>query len=619
MFKPMSNYVKKNTLLNNLKKIILFSTSIFLFFSCLNSDRPATYSIKKNSANGINLFMTNWNICGPFSLVEDTLLKNTFLVDPQKVINNHNANVTNNYFYSGSYYPLYGQLDLKEVYNISPSDTTHVLDNRITYLHCKIFSDTDIQAYFEVKTTMEYTLFLNSDTLRRRDIQGLNIYPFHLKKGHNDCIVKIKCTGNDYSFESTLYDSINIAKLYADGQSCNIIYPQIDSTSHVIMLTNAHQNVLDTPVTLQFYDVYGKSVGNEIVIQPNRFTYYVHGLKNNTSYICEMKICNYVVRQPVLCGKDENAYIKFRELRKKLSDNHPRIAEIDQLLFRFNFLMNHPTRYEGDWWWQFKISPLTYQLEHIFAHLDGTYGEDDSESNILFITYKSEIDDSLQRYILARPNKIDRSVSMPLVIVIRPNIEKLHHFFACPQLARQWAINQMQALSNKYKFLVMMPEIRTYLNEDLLPIAEEELKLAIKDVQKHYPVDTSRLFLHANCSGGYRALRMATDYPNMFKAIALYAPIYHNNFTSTWSENHAPKHFIHRLRGIPMMIHGDPLDRHSPYTLYEDLINDCYKYDIPLSFSLKRNSGLFYNIVLVGNEAFSFFKKQCITNANESL
>ena len=597
---------------------MFFTTCIFLFFSCSNSNRPVTYSIKKNSTNEINLFMTNWNICGSFSLVEDTLLKDSFLVAPQKVINNHKTNVTNNYSYSGSYYPLYGQLDLKEVYNISPSDTTHVLDNRITYLHCEIFSDTDIQVYFEVKTTMDYTLFLNSDTLRKRDIQGLNIYPFHLKKGHNDCIVKVKCIGNDYSFESTLYDSISVAKLYADGQSCNIIYPQIDSTSHVIMLTNAHQNVLDTPVTLQFHDVNGNSVGNEIVTQPNKFTYYVPGLKNNTSYMCEMKICNYVVRQPVLCGKDENAYIKFRELRKKLSDNHPRMAEIDQLLFRFNFLLNHPTRYEGDWWWQFKISPLTYQLEHIFAHLDGTYGEDDSEPNIMFITYKSEIDDSLQRYILARPNKIDRSVLMPLVIVIRPSIEKLYHFFACPQLARQWAINQMQALSNKYNFLVMMPEIRTYLNEDLLPIAEEELKLAIKDVQKHYPVDTSKLFLHANCSGGYRALRMATDYPNMFKAIALYAPMYHNHFTSTWSENHAPKHFIYKLKGIPMMIHGDPLDEHSPYILYEDLINDCHKYDIPLSFSLKRNSGQFYNVILVGNEAFSFFKKQCISITNES-
>ena len=227
-----------------------------------------------------------------------------------------------------------------------------------------------------------------------------------------------------------------------------------------------------------------------------------------------------------------------------------------------------------------------------------------------FVTYHSEIDDSLQRYILARPNHIDRAVSLPLVIVMRPNIEKLHHFFSCPQLSRQWAINQMQALSNKYGFLVMMPEIRTYLHEDLLPIAEEELKLAIKDVQLHYPIDTTQLFLHANCSGGYRALRMATDYPNMFRAIALYAPVYHREFDDEWSNAHRPELFIQNLKHTPMLIHGDPTDTHSPYAIYKDLIDACEKYDIPLTVSLKRNSERFYNVVLVGEEAFDFFRKQ---------
>ena len=589
--------------------ISILYVSFFLLVSCTNNECFAVYSIENNETKNIMLPLTDWNICGTFSPTEDSLQINAFLATPHAVIKHYETDATNQYSFSGEYHPLYNQLDLREVFGVLPQDTTHSLKGRITYLHCDINSTSDTQLYLEVKSTMAYTLFLNSDSLHRRDIQGLNIYPLYLKKGGNSCVVKVKCTGEDYSFESTIYDSISVARLYADGQSCNIIYPQIDSVSHIITLTNAHQNVIESPVTLKFLDVNNKRVSNTIELKKDSFAYHVDGLKNNTSYICEMKICNHTIRQPVLCGKDDNAYEKFSDLRRNLPNGHHRAAEIDQLLFRLQFLLNHPTRYDGDWWWQFKITPLTYQLEHTFAHLNDTYGKDDSEGNILFVTYHSEIDDSLQRYILARPNHID-SDSLPLVIIIRPNIENLHHFFACPQLARQWAVNQMQALANRYGFLIMMPEIRTYLDEDLLPIAEEELKLAIKDVQRHYPVDSSKMFLHANCSGGYRALRMATDYPDMFKAIALYAPVYHRSFSDTWSNKHKPEFFLQNLKSVPIFLHGDPIDRHSPYSIYKDLIDDCRKYDIPLTLSLKRNSGKYYNIVLAGEEAFSFFKGQ---------
>jgi predicted esterase len=154
----------------------------------------------------------------------------------------------------------------------------------------------------------------------------------------------------------------------------------------------------------------------------------------------------------------------------------------------------------------------------------------------------------------------------------------------------------------------MMPEMRTYLDEDVTPEAEEELKLALKDVQKHYPVDTTRVFLHANCSGGYRALRIATANPNMFAAIGLYAPTYHCPFDSEWSKEHAPEKMIGRLKGIPMFIHYDPFDEHSSYDTFADLVEDCKKEGIPLMLSVKRNSGQFYNVVLVGKEALDFFE-----------
>ncbi len=605
----LNNY-KFNACLYMLKNVLL-GVFIICYSSCSKTERYVTYDLSNNDKNFVSKSLYDWNVYGTFSLAEDSLIADSIIVNPCNYFDKHKSDSLRPYSYTGLYHPKFNQLDLREVYGIAPNDTLDFMNGRITYLYCRILSDADKQMFVEVNSSMRLLQVLNGDTLYRCDIQGPNIYPINLKKGYNDYVVKTMITGGDYAFEAILHDSISITRLYADCQTCNIIYPQIDTTSHVVMLSNAHQNVLDIPITLRFDDIYGNRICDDVVLKPGTFTYYIPGMQNQHSYMCSMTIGEHTVRQPVLCGRDDYAYARFVSMRASIPDSHPRANEIDQLLFRLNFLLKHPTRYDGDWWWQFKISPITYQLEHAFSHLNDTYGDDDSEASIQFVTYVSEQDDSLQRYLLARPNRIYNDKPLPLVVVIRPNIEKKYHFFVCPQLARQWALNQMQALSDRYGFLVMMPEIRTYLNEDLTPFAEQELKLAIKDVQNHYPVDTSRIFLHANCSAGYRALQMATDNPDMFRAIALYAPVYHKNYCDESSKERMPEFSIYKLKDVPLMVHGDPIDKHSPYALYKDLIKDCRKYEIPLSFSMKRNSEKFYNIVLVGEDALKFFKDVC--------
>ena len=175
----------------------------------------------------------------------------------------------------------------------------------------------------------------------------------------------------------------------------------------------------------------------------------------------------------------------------------------------------------------------------------------------------------------------------------------------------------MQAWANHYQYIIMMPEMRTYLKEDVTPEAINEMKLAIQDVQQHYPIDTTRIYLHANCSGGYRALQIATGNPDMFAAIGLYAPDYQRSTEEKPTRTHAPHLQIERLKGIPLFIHYDPLDGHSTYDAFADLINDSKRVGIPLTLSVKRNSGQFYNVVLVGEEALDFFRDKHRTDNHE--
>ncbi len=604
-----------------LSKTLTFLLLLVLHLSCSKDEKEewsACYHLGTDRINDMNIPLLYWDIYGPVSHEVDSIGGQDFVANPIGCGKQVQLDTTLVAGHRGIFTPLFGQVDLKEVFGIAAEDTTQILKGKVTYLSCNVIAEKDSKVFLQIKTDMPIKLWLNGDTLVRKEIQGLNFYPLVIQQGDNTIVAKVETNGDNLSFEANMCDEQTMIRLFAEGQSGNIIYPLINSDINVIMLTNGHQNVADIPVSLMFHDVQGMMVA-KIKLQKDSITYHIPTLQKGMSYMCSMQIGNNVVRQPVLCGKDDDAYVKFSEMRKLLPDTHPRAAEIDQLLYRLNFLLHHPSRYEGDWWWQFKITPVTYQLERLFAHLEDSAKVPAGAPNIQFVSYQSALDGGTQRYILATPNNIPKDKAMPLVVVIRPSVVNHHHFFCSPQIARQWAVNIMQALANRYGFLIMMPEARLYHDEELTPMAEAEIKLAINDVRKHYLIDEDRIYLHANCSGAYRALQLASLHPDWFAAIGLYAPLYHQTITELWSKEHAPEHLISNITGIPVMIHGDPTDKHSPYILYQDLISDCRKHNIPLTLSVKRNSEKFYNVVLVGEEACEFFRGKQRNNPTKKM
>ena len=599
------NYMKKN--MSNTYKIILpiILLHVVFFAACDKAKESAEYIVTRTNNYTTKQILNTWNIIGTLTHNEDSMIANNIAVSSVYRDSLAMVLLKDSLHFCGIYTPKYGMMDFREVYNIAPDDTTGVLAGHITYATCQIKSDLDTIMYLRMESSMPNTLWANKDTLRRKDVSGMNLFTLPLKAGINDIVIKFITDGDDLSFEAMLCDSLTISRLFIEGQSGNIIYALINDSKD-ILLTNAHQNVMDAPVVMNVHDVQGNLL-KSFTLEKDSMVYNVPEMEWGKSYMYSMTIAGRTVRQPALCGKDDDALIRFRALADKLPINHPRRAEVEELLYRLDFLLHHPTRYEGDWWWQFKIPTITYQLEYTFAHLDYDYGQSDLEPNIMFVTYKSEQDDSLQHYLLARPNHIDPKKPLPLVAVVRPHIENPYHFFCCPQLARQWAINQMQAMAERYHCLIFMPEMRTYLKEDITKKSEREFHIALSHLTDHYPVDSTRIYLHANCSGGYRALRLATQNPTLFAAIGLYAPVYHCPYTDESSQEVAPENMLERLKDIPIFVHGDPFDTHSPYSIYKDLVSDCHRKGLPLTLSIKRNSGRAYNVVLTGEEAMEFF------------
>ncbi len=566
-----------------LLSIALFS--LFLYSCSTDTGMIGCYEV---NADTVSMELLDWKVEGPF--------KAGRVRDKESKL-----------WYDALYSPKYGQLDLKEVFNISVTDTVKQLDGLFTYLSCTLKADRERDMFLFIRTKMESEEYINGDTLKNIDIKDMKALPVHLKAGDNNLVVKTQGTGLDYWYEATLYDSVSMARLYAEEHTGNIIYPVIDKDS--IVLTDSHCSMMSQPIVLQFHDVYGKQVAETIIKKNKDGRYLVNGLEKDRSYICSMIMAGDTVRQPVVTGAFETLETKFKALRDSLPDNHPRADEIDQLLYRVWKLNMLTGKMREEHWFPFKLPWVTYQLEHTFAHIDGTYGNDEGENNFKFITYRSSLDGCLQRYLLVTPNNVDKEKKYPLVVVMRPCSEKRYHLYFSPQIAHQFVVNDMQAVANKYKIFIIMPEARMMLNEDMIPFAEAEMKLALEDVKEHYNIDEQRIYLHANCSGGYRALRFATYNPDLFAAIALYAPVYKRP-EGAFSEC-TPETMLKNLRNTPLLIFGDPADTHSPVNGYADLIKDCEKYGVPYTLHVRRNSGLGYHgyhRLIVGRDACEYFK-----------
>lgn len=569
------------------------SAFILLCVCCVNScgidneDNIGSIEIKA-SQDTVECNIVDWFVTGTFTEKEDSVLYHTATGIPDTSRFVKLVNRGNRLWYNGFYVPKYGQLDLKEVFNISVADTTSVLDRRITYLSSNIQSETERNLFLLVRTEMHTMQYLNGDSLSSLGLTDMEIYPIHLCAGKNTLVVKMRGAGRKYWYEASLYDSVSVAQIYAEEHTGNIIYPIISKDS--IQLTDNHCNVTDKSVKLMFHDVLGNEVAVKYISKNTPKEFQLKGFEANKAYICSMVMAGDTVKQPVMTYTLEGLERKYKSLRDSIPDNHPRADEIDQLIYRIWKLNMTTGKMRAERWFPFKYPWVAYQLEHIFVHLDGTYGNDDNEYNFKYITYRSKLDGCLQRYILVTPNKVSFGFQYPLIVVMRPCNENRYHLFFSPQLAHQLVVNDMQAVANKYQTFIIMPEARMMLDEDMMPFADAEMKLALEDVQEHYNIDKDRIYLHANCSGGYRALRFATYNPEIFAAIALYAPVYKRIDAANYSP-HSPDTMLKNIKGIPTLIFGDPVDTHSPIGVYADLVNDCKECGVPCELKLRRNSG----------------------------
>ena len=215
-------------------------------------------------------------------------------------------------------------------------------------------------------------------------------------------------------------------------------------------------------------------------------------------------------------------------------------------------------------------------------------------------SYKSKVDGSNQYYVCVSPeNYSTDSLELPLVVVLRPNFANHYNFLVSGTIAKQYELERLKELSNKYGYAFLLSSNRHYLYENLSPISETEIFESIASISDCLSIDKQRIFLYGNCAAGKRALVMASRYPDKFAGLAIYSPTYNTN-------QNIP---LQNLSNLPIFLRHDQNDLHTPIQSSIALLEDASSRglaSIEHTFD-KSGSRFIYNSLKVCEDALVYF------------
>lgn len=268
--------------------------------------------------------------------------------------------------------------------------------------------------------------------------------------------------------------------------------------------------------------------------------------------------------------KIKNIDLEFKQLIKDLSksqagrDN----ANIQALLHRYHLLMepkNLPVEGYQKRNWDRRMLFILGNLKNEYKLLNKQL-KDGAQRGTLFRSYRSEIDNGSQYYILHVPENYSSDKPLPLVV----EMSKLMKWFPSPVETNRFAnidlIERFADMANKYQMIIVEPGCRTVDKPNYNHIDETDLWETIKDIKTAYHIDTTRIFLRGACRASYDALKVAVRHPGKFAAISTVSPeIIPENKTekNLWLHHNDPFNFLANIKNMRFLNIHSKLDTHS--------------------------------------------------------
>jgi predicted esterase len=174
--------------------------------------------------------------------------------------------------------------------------------------------------------------------------------------------------------------------------------------------------------------------------------------------------------------------------------------------------------------------------------------------------FLSRIDSTLQPYTVNIPVDFDRTKKYPLFVMLHGS-----------GTDDRDALNFNPGNTN---FIEMAPFGRGTSNCFTTDFAEVDVREAIEDVIRNYPIDTSRIVIAGFSMGGYGAYRIFYEYPKLFKGVVVFSG--HPNLANKWLGSDFPDFLeeqnLASFQGVPLYIYHSRDDLNCPYDLTEQLV-----------------------------------------------
>jgi len=175
--------------------------------------------------------------------------------------------------------------------------------------------------------------------------------------------------------------------------------------------------------------------------------------------------------------------------------------------------------------------------------------------------FLSEIDSTLQPYTIKLPANFNPAKKYPLLVMLHGS-----------------GSNDQAMLNNQLTendFIEIAPYGRGTSNCFTSDGAEIDVREAIEDAIKNYPVNASEIILAGFSMGGYGAYRIYHEYPGMFKGIAVFSG--HPNLAAKWLGEGYPDFldpsYLKTFRNTHVFIYHSRNDLNCPYDLTLQLVD----------------------------------------------
>ncbi len=196
--------------------------------------------------------------------------------------------------------------------------------------------------------------------------------------------------------------------------------------------------------------------------------------------------------------------------------------------------------------------------------------------------YKSKVDGTLQPYTVKIPRNMQTGKKYPLLVFL--------HGSGMDD-RRVLKESSEEPLNN---FIELAPFGRGTSNAYSADHAQDDIREAIDDVIKHYPVDTSRIILSGFSMGGYGVYRTFYESPDRFRALAIFSghPDLANKYGVPGTHpNFLQPEYLKPFKDVPIFIFHGKQDRNCPFELTEQLIAALRKAGAKVTFYFEENKG----------------------------